>query len=133
MSINLILILISIWVGVIIFFSAIIAPTVFKSLPEKEAGAFLRSFFPKYYNFGLAIGIISVIYLLYVSISNNLLYMVITMTLLTLISKILIPHINSARDCGESGKNKFKQLHLLSVILNVITLILGVALLVIYI
>ena len=46
---DLTLFLISIWVGSIIFFSAIIAPTVFKALDEKNAGIFLRAFFPKYY------------------------------------------------------------------------------------
>ena len=56
MSLDLILVLVSIWVGSIIFFSAIIAPTVFKVLDEKSAGLFLRAFFPKYYIFGLIIG-----------------------------------------------------------------------------
>ena len=48
MSIHPIFILVSIWSGVIIFFSAVVAPTVFKSLDEREAGVFLRAFFPKY-------------------------------------------------------------------------------------
>ena len=48
MGINPIIIIISIWSGTIIFFSAVVAPTVFKSLDEKEAGVFLRAFFPKY-------------------------------------------------------------------------------------
>ena len=47
MSIHPIFILVSIWSGVIIFFSAVVAPTVFKSLDEREAGVFLRAFFPK--------------------------------------------------------------------------------------
>ena len=64
MNINPILILVSIWSGVIIFFSAVVAPTVFKSLGEKEAGMFLRAFFPKYYIFGGVIGITSIVYLL---------------------------------------------------------------------
>jgi len=45
MSINPILVIISVWSGVIIFFSVVVAPTVFKSLEEKEAGVFLRAFF----------------------------------------------------------------------------------------
>ena len=48
MGINPIIIIISIWSGTIIFFSAVVAPTVFKSLDEREAGVFLRAFFPKY-------------------------------------------------------------------------------------
>jgi len=65
MSINPILVIISVWSGVIIFFSAVVAPTVFKSLEEKEAGVFLRAFFPKYYNFGILLGIAGLIYIFF--------------------------------------------------------------------
>ena len=64
MSINLIVILVSFWVGSIIFFSAIIAPTIFKSVDEKNAGLFLRAFFPKYYYFGMIMGLFSVLILI---------------------------------------------------------------------
>ena len=57
MSVHPIFILVSIWSGVIIFFSAVVAPTVFKSLEEREAGVFLRAFFPKYYIFGIVLGL----------------------------------------------------------------------------
>ena len=33
------------------FFPAVVAPTVFKSLPGAEAGHFLRALFPRYYLF----------------------------------------------------------------------------------
>ncbi|MEE3110181.1 MAG: DUF4149 domain-containing protein, partial [Pseudomonadota bacterium] len=35
--------------GGLLFFPAVVAPTVFKSLPEAEAGHFLRALFPRYY------------------------------------------------------------------------------------
>ncbi len=35
--------------GSMVFFAAGIAPTVFQSLPEAEAGQFLRRLFPRYY------------------------------------------------------------------------------------
>ena len=57
MSVHPIFIFVSIWSGVIIFFSAVVAPTVFKSLEEREAGMFLRAFFPKYYIFGIVLGL----------------------------------------------------------------------------
>ena len=44
MSLDLILVLVSIWVGSIIFFSAIIAPTVFKVL-KRVPGYFYALFF----------------------------------------------------------------------------------------
>lgn len=122
------LILIGSWSFVIIFFSAVIAPTVFSAVDEKNAGLFLRAFFPKYYYFGMFLGVVS---LLLLGLSSVLfisdLIIVGLMIVCTVISLVLIPLINNARDAGEVGKIKFKRLHLLSVILNFITLILGIS------
>ena len=127
MSLDLILVLVSIWVGSIIFFSAIIAPTVFKVLDEKSAGLFLRAFFPKYYIFGLIMGLLSIVLIFLLSIPTNtmLLALLIVMIALTVTSKLMIPVINAARDMGEAGVRRFKKLHTISVMLNVLTLIVG--------
>ena len=127
MSLDLILVLVSIWVGSIIFFSAIIAPTVFKVLDEKSAGLFLRAFFPKYYIFGLIMGLLSIVLIFMLSIPTNtmLLALLIVMIALTVTSKLMIPVINAARDMGEAGVRRFKKLHTISVMLNVLTLIVG--------
>ena len=121
---DLTLFLISIWVGSIIFFSAIIAPTVFKALDEKNAGIFLRAFFPKYYIFGIILGFIALI-LGIKAMSLILSSMVIAMILLSIISRLMIPVINAARDMGVEGESRFKKLHTLSVFLNILTLIMG--------
>ena len=121
---DLTLFLISIWVGSIIFFSAIIAPTVFKALDEKNAGIFLRAFFPKYYIFGIILGIIALI-LGIKAMSLILVSMVVAMILLSIISRLMIPVINAARDMGVEGESRFKKLHTLSVFLNILTLIIG--------
>jgi hypothetical protein len=127
MSLDIILVLVSIWVGSIIFFSAIIAPTVFKVLDEKSAGLFLRAFFPKYYIFGLIMGLLSLVLIFLLSIPTNtmLLALLIVMIALTVTSKLMIPVINAARDMGEAGVRRFKKLHTISVMLNVLTLIVG--------
>jgi hypothetical protein len=127
MSLYLIAVLVSIWVGSIIFFSAIIAPTVFKVLDEKSAGLFLRAFFPKYYIFGLIIGGLSLvlIFLLSIPVNTVLLALLIVMIALTVTSKLMIPVINAARDMGEAGVSRFKKLHTMSVMLNVLTLVVG--------
>jgi hypothetical protein len=57
------LIFIGSWSFVIIFFSAVIAPTVFSAVDEKNAGLFLRAFFPKYYYFGMFMGLASLLIL----------------------------------------------------------------------
>ena len=121
---DLTLFLISIWVGSIIFFSAIIAPTVFKTLDEKNAGIFLRAFFPKYYIFGIILGFIALI-LGIKAMSLILVSMVVAMILLSIISRLMIPVINAARDMGVEGESRFKKLHTLSVFLNILTLIIG--------
>ena len=127
MGINPIIILISIWSGTIIFFSAVVAPTVFKSLGEKEAGVFLRAFFPKYYIFGIILGAISIIYLFYNPVHSHLMYSVMAMTVLTILGRMSIPIINNARDSG--NEVSFKRYHLISVMMNVLTLVIGIVIL----
>ena len=127
MGINPIIIIISIWSGTIIFFSAVVAPTVFKSLDEKDAGVFLRAFFPKYYIFGIVLGVISIIYLLFNPVHSHLLYSIIAMTLLTILGRMSIPIINKARDTN--NEQAFKRYHLISVMMNVLTLIIGIIIL----
>ena len=118
------IVLVSVWIGSIIFFSSIIAPTVFKSLDEKSAGLFLRAFFPKYYVFGIIIGVLAIV--IDVKSHDNLAFLLIgSMIVLSFISRGLIPMINNARDMGDTGKDKFKKLHTFSVVLNVVTLLIG--------
>ena len=126
-SVHPIFILVSIWSGVIIFFSAVVAPTVFKSLEEREAGVFLRAFFPKYYIFGIVLGIASLGILMFMPVSAILIYAIVAMTLLTVLGRMSIPVINNARDSGDEAG--FKKYHLISVMMNVITLIIGLAIL----
>ena len=127
MGINPIIIIISIWSGTIIFFSAVVAPTVFKSLDEKDAGVFLRAFFPKYYIFGIVLGVVSIIYLLFSPVHSHLLYSIIAMTVLTILGRMSIPIINKARDTN--NEQAFKRYHLISVMMNVLTLVIGIIIL----
>ena len=125
-----VLVLVSILVGVIIFFSSVIAPTIFSSVDEKNAGLFLRAFFPKYYIFGIIIALLAIISaILFEPTFNPLeLGMILVILVMFIISRLMIPSINKARDMGESAKKKFDQLHLLSVILNFLALIAGLIL-----
>ena len=45
--------------GAMLFFPSVVAPVVFTSLPEAQAGAFLRSMFPRYYVFMIALSLIA--------------------------------------------------------------------------
>jgi len=125
-----VLVLVSILVGVIIFFSSVIAPTIFSSVDEKNAGLFLRAFFPKYYIFGIIIALLAIISAILLEPTFNPLELGMILAILSMfiISRLMIPSINKARDMGESAKKKFDQLHLLSVILNFLALIIGLIL-----
>ncbi len=125
-----VLVLISVWVGVIIFFSSVIAPTIFSSVDEKNAGLFLRAFFPKYYIFGIVLGLLALFSAITLESALNTLEfsMIAVMLAMFVISRLMIPAINKARDMGEAAKKKFNQLHLVSVILNFLALIVGLVL-----
>ena len=94
---------------------------------EKNAGLFLRAFFPKYYIFGIIITSLALLSATLLEQKSNPLELSMISAILAMfiISKLMIPHINKARDMGESAKKKFDQLHLLSVILNFLSLIAG--------
>ena len=125
-----VLILVSILVGVIVFFSSVIAPTVFSSVDEKNAGLFLRAFFPKYYIFGIIISLLALLSAILLEPALNLLELSMISAILAMfvISRLMIPSINKARDMGESAKKKFDRLHMFSVILNFLALIVGLIL-----
>ena len=125
-----VLVLISILVGVIVFFSSVIAPTVFSSVDEKNAGLFLRAFFPKYYIFGIIISSLAILSAILIepTLSKLELSLILAILAMFIVSRLMIPSINKARDMGESAKKKFNQLHLLSVILNFLALIIGIIL-----
>lgn len=123
-----------IWVGTIIFQSAIVAPATFKVLDEAHARSFLRALFPRFFRLGLACGIVMATALAVVSVggpgSNTLTTLAVltaVMLIFGAISLALVPLINAARDAGQAGAGRFKTLHRLSVILTVLVLLLGLA------
>ena len=58
---------------------------------------------------------------------SHLMYSVLAMTLLTVLGRMSIPAINKARDSND--EKGFKRYHLISVMMNVLTLIIGVVIL----
>lgn len=49
------------WIGSIIFFSAIVAPTIFKVLKPEDRGEFLHQLFSKYYLLGMICAVVGII------------------------------------------------------------------------
>jgi len=111
--------------GIMVFFTVAVAPTIFVVLPQEWASAYVRSFFPKYYLFlGLTTAGAA-------ALASTLLVQgtLVAVSLVFFISLfVLTPAVNRARDNHQS--QRFKQLHTLSVILNVLQLVAFVWLLV---
>jgi hypothetical protein len=111
-----------IWIGAIVFQSAIVAPTVFLDLDESAARIFLRRLFPRFFMLaGLA--------LVGFDARNGLPIAALTVVMLVLeaASLWMVPAINAARDAGAAGKARFDRLHRLSVVFTVLILVLGIA------
>ena len=114
--------LIAISLGVMLFFSFVIAPVIFKVLDANNAGKFVRKIFPHYYLINLIILSVVVLLLLYISSVNLDFYITLVVAVLFAFSLfVLMPLINKFKDNKE--ERKFKYSHALSVIINFIQII----------
>ena len=108
--------------GIMLFFSFVIAPVVFTTLDEENARKFIRRIFPFYYNVNLGISLIVLITFLLLSRLGIDFYLILVITFLFATSNyLLMPLINKYRD--EKQDNKFKYSHFLSVVINFIQMI----------
>ena len=108
--------------GIMLFFSFVIAPVVFTTLDENNARKFIRRIFPFYYNVNLGISFIVLITFLLLSKIGVDFYLILAITLLFAISNyLLMPLINKYRD--EKQDRKFKYSHFLSVLINFVQMI----------
>ena len=107
-----------------IFFSAVVSPSVFASLNSKGSSKFLRTIFPRMFLFGFVISFLAFI-LTFLSndLFNSILLIIIGLSFL-LNRNYLTPLINNFRDQELEGDSKaaknFKIMHLLSVLLFII-------------
>ena len=115
--------------GIMLFFSFVIAPVVFTTLDEDNARKFIRRIFPFYYNVNLAISFIVLLLFLLLSKLGVDFYLILIITILFAISNyLLMPLINKYRD--EKQDKKFKYSHFISVVINFVQMICLVFLLV---
>ena len=114
--------LIAISLGMMIFFSFIVAPVIFKVLDAVNAGKFVRKIFPFYYMINLIILSLVVILFIYNSQINTDFYLVLFLALLfAFLLFILMPMINKFKDNHEDKKFDFS--HKLSVVLNFVQMV----------
>ena len=108
--------------GIMLFFSFVIAPVVFTTLDENNARKFIRRIFPFYYNINLGISFIVLITFILLSKIGVDFYLILAITVLFGISNyLLMPLINKYRD--EKQDKKFKYSHFLSVLINFVQMI----------
>ena len=113
------LLIIAAVVGVMLFFSVAVAPTIFKVLPQEWASVYVRNFFPKYY------AVLGVSCLIAGFFATNQLVSVIALACGALFAVSLFaltPAINKASDA--KNKSRFGLLHGVSILINLLQLVL---------
>ncbi len=115
--------------GIMLFFSFVIAPVVFTTLDDENARKFIRRIFPFYYNVNLVISFIVLLTFFFLSKFGIKFILILTITILFAISNYyLMPLINKYKD--EKQNKKFKYSHFISVVINFIQMIFLVFLLI---
>jgi hypothetical protein len=118
--------LISGMVGIMLFFTVVVAPTVFKVLPIEWSSKYVRNFFPKYYT---TLGLITLVCVFTETDPTNKTLLAICAVLFAFTLFYLTGKINSAKDSGQN--RQFHLLHGASVVINFFQLISFIYLLVI--
>ena len=119
--------LLAVLIGSMIFFMAVVSPSVFATLSTNASSKLLRTIFPRMFLFGFIIAILSLV-LCYISsnILNSILLIIVAVSFI-INRNYLTPKINDFRDKELEGDKKasssFKYMHLLSVLLFVLNFI----------
>ena len=127
--------LLAVLIGSMIFFMAVVSPSVFATLSTNASSKLLRAIFPRMFLFGFIIAILSLV-LCYISgnILNSILLIIVAMSFI-INRNYLTPKINDYRDKELEGDKKasssFKYMHLLSVLLFILNFIILVSIIII--
>ena len=114
---NLIQNILAINLGMMIFFSFVLAPIIFKILDAENAGKFVRKIFPYYYFVNLIFLSIAVILFIIISSLGSSFYITLSLAISFVFAQfILMPIINKFKDNNE--EKKFKYAHGTSVLIN---------------
>ena len=115
--------------GIMLFFSFVIAPVVFTTLDEDNARKFIRRIFPFYYNVNLGLSLIVLLTFLFLSKLGINFYLILAITVLFGVSNyVLMPLIDRYRD--EKKDKKFKYSHFISVVINFVQMLFLVVMLI---
>ena len=115
--------------GIMFFFSFVVAPVTFTTLNEENARKFIRKIFPYYYNVNLVISILITLIFVFIKSFHLDFFLILSVTLLFALSNyVLMPLINKFRDSNQD-KN-FKISHFVSVVINFLQMILLIIILI---
>ncbi len=115
--------------GIMLFFSFIVAPITFTVLDEANSRKFIRRIFPYYYLSNLFLCVCALTSIVILNNIDLYFYLVLVITILFIISNfLLMPLINKFRDNSED--KKFKYTHSISVLINFIQLIILIIILI---
>lgn len=116
-------------IGIILYQSLLIAPSINKLLSAQDASIYLRYVWPKFFIIIGAISLISWILIQNFSPDQNIakIISIISFTLMV-ICYVLIPYMNSAKD--SANDTLFIFLHATSMILTLVTLLINIFLIV---
>jgi hypothetical protein len=109
--------LISGMVGIMLFFTIMVAPTVFKVLPVEWSSKYVRNFFPKYY---ASLGAITITCVFTAPDIKNKILLAVCAALFAFTLFYLTDKINHAKDTGKT--KLFHWLHGASVVINLFQL-----------
>ena len=126
----------SLVVGFMIFFMAVVSPTIFKVLDVTNSGTFLRQLFPRMFLYGLIAMLLAFLTTLNSQLNIYWIISAISSILFAINLYIITPKINYHRDEAKLGNSlsekKFKQFHLCSVAFFILQLLGSLYLLLIY-
>ena len=112
----------SIILGIMLFFSFVVAPVTFTVLNEENSRKFIRKIFPYYYNVNFVISSLVLIFFVIQKTLSLSFYLILTIAILFALSNyVLMPLINKYKD--ENQDKKFKYSHFISVVINFIQMI----------
>lgn len=109
--------LISGMVGIMLFFTIVVAPTVFKVLPVEWSSKYVRNFFPKYY---ASLGAITALCVFTATEPLSKILLAVCTAFFAFTLFYLTEKINKAKDSGNT--KQFHWLHGASVVINLFQL-----------
>ncbi|MBI5642698.1 MAG: DUF4149 domain-containing protein [Deltaproteobacteria bacterium] len=131
-----------VWMGMLIFFTFFVAPSIFKVLPRELAGDLVGDIFPKYWMIGYIAGILTLASLIGMSIIEKAfpairIAILALMTAITFYSGLVLferaravmVEVKASSDPvkKEELRKNFKKIHIESAVLNMAVMISGLA------